>query len=156
MATPGTFGGQFTPIAAGGIRRESLVFAVVSLGMRAVEVVESGATDDPVFSVNGLFIAKYILADGPDFTEDDLQVFARVNGPFSVYPYWREFLASSSARMGVPHIVPPQFNPGRFIAEPFDSELLTSLRDQIARLSFPEPIDEVATPSAPNPGGTQS
>jgi len=66
---------------------------------------EDAVPDVGVFAV---FELSYSLSSTDGLTYADLQVFARLNSVFNVWPYWRELVHSTTARMGIvnPLVVP--------------------------------------------------
>jgi hypothetical protein len=52
---------------------------------------------------------RYGFPDGLDFAPEELAAFARLNGVFNAWPYFREFLQSATTRMGLPQFVLPVF-----------------------------------------------
>ena len=68
-----------------------------------------GADDKDVLTIRASFELAY-LADGlQDFSDESLHAFAQTNGVFNAWPYWREFVQSTTARMGTKPIVVPVF-----------------------------------------------
>ncbi len=59
------------------------------------------------FSINASFSLLYYLPIDTDFSIDDLNMFANVNGIFNCWPYWREFVQSTSVRMGFSSLTIP-------------------------------------------------
>ena len=41
--------------------------------------------------------------------EGALELFAQANGTFNLWPYWREFVQSTSTRMGLPALTVPSY-----------------------------------------------
>jgi hypothetical protein len=68
-------------------------------------------------SVRAVFMARYVLGPGEDFTNEDAQAFARLNGQLNLHPYWREFVHTSLARMGCGELLIPPFNPFKEMLE---------------------------------------
>lgn len=63
----------------------------------------------PYVQVKVSFEVSYRLPDGFSATRQELEEFARVNAVFNVWPYFREFIQSTTARMGLPPIVLPLY-----------------------------------------------
>jgi hypothetical protein len=60
------------------------------------------------FELQARFRLIYEVAeDAPAFAQADAAAFAHWNSVFNAWPYWREFLASSLARAGLPPMVAP-------------------------------------------------
>jgi hypothetical protein len=66
-----------------------------------------GTQPEPFVSVRAGFELQYKLPE--DFTPEakDLDEFARTNGLFNVWPYFREFVQNTSSRMNLPTFVLP-------------------------------------------------
>lgn len=69
---------------------------------------ENSGANDPV-EVGATFEARYSLVkeNMSDFTQEHYDAFARTNGIFNAWPYFREFLQSSLVRMGLPAFALP-------------------------------------------------
>lgn len=73
--------------------------------------------DREVVSFVGSFLIRYSIAgDLTRIGKAECEAFARLNGIYHVWPYWREFVQSSSVRMGLPPLVFPPVLPGQLIA----------------------------------------
>jgi hypothetical protein len=75
---------------------------VYSVGARIILEKEEkeSATDDykPVIEIAGVFEAKYISTKKLD--ENELKAFYADNVGYHIWPYWREYVQSSCARIG--------------------------------------------------------
>jgi hypothetical protein len=60
-----------------------------------------------VFSVKARFLATYSIRENDDVSPESVSAFARLNGVYNAWPYWREFVQNSATRMGLPAIVLP-------------------------------------------------
>jgi len=95
-------------------------------GVRAAQVVvqfglelrsESGGVQGQVAAtVRAVFVVRYSLNDGPTPTESEVEAFAKLNGAFNAYTYWRHFLQESLFRAGLPRVALSPFVPGRHAA----------------------------------------
>lgn len=63
--------------------------------------------DDPnaVATIEAEMMAEYAMAEDPG--SDALDVFARRNASFHVWPYWRELVSSQCSRMNLPKVALP-------------------------------------------------
>ena len=70
--------------------------------------VKQGQEDErQLFKVEAAFAAIYVV-DGDDPIDDaTLEAFAQMNGVYNCWPYWREFLQSSTTRMGITPVTLP-------------------------------------------------
>ena len=78
----------------------------------AVSLFVSAKADDSasgvdVFRIESVFHLRYTLSGDEVPNESQLEAFAKLNGIYNVWPYWREYVQSSSARMGLPPVVLP-------------------------------------------------
>lgn len=68
----------------------------------------AGEPDAPV-SVDVTLALTYSLPAAPSFPVEVLEEFARVNGAFNAWPYWREYVQTTLSRMNLPPLVLPVF-----------------------------------------------
>jgi len=80
-------------------------------GVRLVDDEVDEAADDYVkVEMVAVFASEYQLSEAATFDEDAMSEFLNHNVRHHVWPYWREYLQSTCARMGLPVIpVPHQF-----------------------------------------------
>lgn len=71
--------------------------------------VSPGEEASPVVSIKASFELFYRLPHDFEATEQELSGFAEVNGVFNAWPYWREFIQTTTCRMNLPPIVLPVF-----------------------------------------------
>ena len=72
----------------------------------------SDPATQPFLSIRAVFLAEYTLRSMEGITPEHLSVFAQRNSVFNVWPYWREFVQSTLARMGIPPISIPVYRQG--------------------------------------------
>jgi len=65
--------------------------------------------DSPDFEISATFALTYTLEDLDDLSAENFQAFGHANGIYNAWPYWREFIQSMTARMGVPSLTIPVF-----------------------------------------------
>lgn len=75
---------------------------VVAPLLNLVAAAEGAAPDDFVVRINARFSLTYSLPSDTKVTEEQLTAFGETNGVYNVWPYWREFVQSTSIRMGLP------------------------------------------------------
>lgn len=86
------------------IQRAPRTFAVSSTLVFTLDekAQEEGAEAVPLASLRATIEIQYThKADAPELSDDDLAEFANVNVPFNSWGYWREFVQSGLARLGV-------------------------------------------------------
>lgn len=68
-------------------------------------------TQDPeqpdVFEIQGMMAVEYKLRDLDGVEEQHVEAFARMNGIYNTWPYWREYVQSAVGRMGLPPVTLP-------------------------------------------------
>jgi preprotein translocase subunit SecB len=64
---------------------------------------------EPLVLVKGVFELCYRLPKGQTTTEDGLAEFASVNAVFNAWPYFRELVQSTMARMSLPPLTLPLY-----------------------------------------------
>ncbi|MCC5830871.1 MAG: hypothetical protein JJU36_15600 [Phycisphaeraceae bacterium] len=62
--------------------------------------------------IGATFQLVYQLPEIDKYGKDQLQAFAEVNAVYNVWPYWREYVQSTLARMGLPTITMPAYRIG--------------------------------------------
>ncbi len=72
-------------------------------------------TDDDGFDELGRIEAKYVAEYEvtEELPQECLDAFALINASYHVWPYWREYVTSSCARMNVPKLVMPTIQPAQ-------------------------------------------
>ena len=61
------------------------------------------------FDIGAEFEIAYLLGKSEWSTPENLAAFAAMNGTFNAWPFWRELVLSTLARMGMPNVVVPLF-----------------------------------------------
>lgn len=88
-------------------------WVLFSLGIREVSQQSDSENKEELLIVTAEFKLAYTLENRKGINRKDLLEFARINAPFNVWPYWREFVQNTTMRMGIPPIVlrlrPPVF-----------------------------------------------
>jgi hypothetical protein len=70
---------------------------------------ETGTSGKPLLAIAATFIAEYEMAEGFNPSTDDLNAFVKANAVFNCWPYWREYVHSTAARMNLPPLTLPFF-----------------------------------------------
>ena len=79
-------------------------FVVAKIG---AQLVSEEAKEEPLVSIETSFELQYCLPEGLRVEPQTLTTFAETNGIYNAWPYWREFVQSMFARMGLPPVVLP-------------------------------------------------
>ncbi|HKV23946.1 MAG TPA: hypothetical protein VJN93_05085 [Candidatus Acidoferrum sp.] len=70
---------------------------------------EKEAAKEPAISITATFLAEYQLAEGFEPSPAEQKAFMEANAVFNCWPYWREFVKSTTARMNLPPLTLPFF-----------------------------------------------
>ncbi len=62
---------------------------------------------DEMFKIGATFMLIYKVSPIAGLEEKNVTAFGELNGMFNAWPYWREFVQSSAARMGLSPLVLP-------------------------------------------------
>ena len=62
--------------------------------------------------IEARFAITYAIGNHDDLTEDNYEAFGQRNGVYNVWPYWREFVQSTTVRMGLPALTLPVYKIG--------------------------------------------
>ena len=74
------------------------------------ELLNADAADKPVVvSIRAGFELRYHLPEGMQPDVEDLNAFAEINGVYNVWPYWREVVQNTFARMSLPPVTLPLY-----------------------------------------------
>ncbi len=79
----------------------------VSLQLEAYDALGS----EELLRVDATFRVLYSVPDMSEHSHEDFQCFARLNGTFNVWPYWRELVQTTGNRVGLSDLVIPVFRP---------------------------------------------
>ena len=69
-------------------------------------------------SLDTTFRLVYTVDSGQDITQEQVDAFGQANAVFNAWPYWREYVQSTTVRMGLPPLVLPVFRIARPKADP--------------------------------------
>lgn len=64
---------------------------------------------DPALFIHAVFVLVYSITSLEGIEDVNLGAFAATNGVYNAWPYWREFVQSTTVRMGLPAVVAPVF-----------------------------------------------
>lgn len=60
-------------------------------------------------TIEATFLLAYRISTREGLTDDHYQEFANMNGIYNAWPYWREFVQNTIARMSLPPLTIPVF-----------------------------------------------
>lgn len=84
---------------------------------------------EPFVRIAAEFHLDYVLPEDVEATEEELDTFARVNGVFNAWPYFREVIQATLARMALPAVTIPVFRMPRCACETVEEESASSGSD---------------------------
>jgi preprotein translocase subunit SecB len=70
---------------------------------------EGSKKDEPSVNIQATFLLSYALDKVSGIKKRNVDAFAKTNGIYNAWPYWREFVQNTIARMGLPPLVIPPF-----------------------------------------------
>ena len=74
-----------------------------------LEVSNASGEQELQAEIRGTFELLYRIPAGEDFSSEEFEAFAQVNAIFNAWPYWRELVQTSLARMDMPVLTVPVF-----------------------------------------------
>lgn len=73
---------------------------------------QEGRPGKVTLDISASFLLVYKASCLKDLSQEAFQQFADVNGTYNAWPYWREFVQSTTTRMGMPPLVLEAFRIG--------------------------------------------
>ena len=77
--------------------------------MFSLEIRSDSEEETLQAEIRGNFELSYQIPDGENFSAEELAAFAEFNAVFNAWPYWRELVQTSLARMSLPVLTVPVF-----------------------------------------------
>ena len=68
-----------------------------------------GKADTQIIGIVSEFVLTYTISSFDGLTDDGIKEFANLNGVFNAWPYWREFIQNTIARMNLPPLTIPVY-----------------------------------------------
>ncbi len=100
------------------------LFVTLTFSVALSSVAEADAEAEVKLRVTATFVLAYSVKSFEGVDDDHIRAFSAINGVFNAWPYWREFVQSTTARMGLPMpVVIPVFRLGENPFEEFPDEL---------------------------------
>lgn len=86
----------------------------ISTGVRFIDAIDVDEIKDESEKLGKLvkaeitaeFVAEYVIKN-IDLTQSELDVFAKRNAGYHVWPYWREYVQAQCARLRIPNVMIP-------------------------------------------------
>jgi hypothetical protein len=73
---------------------------------------ETGEGEADIFRIESSFSLDYRISGDEPAGVEEVAAFAKLNGIYNAWPYWREYVQSTASRMGLPPLVLPVISPG--------------------------------------------
>lgn len=67
-----------------------------------------GDGEKPI-QIKAVLALTYDCEEVSSFDDSALEAFGKINGVYNAWPYWREFVQNTVARMGLPPLIVPTF-----------------------------------------------
>lgn len=85
-----------------------IVRYLIDTGLRFVLAAEDNedAESTPIAEITAVFVADYEARDASVVTDESLEAFNQ-NALHHIWPYWREFIHTSSGRLRLPSVILP-------------------------------------------------
>jgi hypothetical protein len=100
------------------------LFVTLTFRVALSPVVEADAEAEVQLRVTATFVVAYSVKSFEGIGDDHIRAFSAINGVFNAWPYWREFVQNTTARMGLPMpVVIPVYRLGENPFEEFPDEL---------------------------------
>jgi len=82
---------------------------IVVLARFRFEAALEEKAPEPVLTINASYALPYQSDRFDGLTQEGFEQFANLNGIYNAWPYWREFVQNTVARMGLPPLTIPVF-----------------------------------------------
>ena len=114
----GSFRGDFTSAglpmcvsyefnATGSFDRENQKLQIhVVLGVRGAYEEDAELANPPLL-IQAEYVLDYTVDSKEDVGDEHIDAFSRINGVYNVWPYWREYVQSTTVRLGAPPLTLP-------------------------------------------------
>lgn len=85
---------------------DGTLFVFLVFELTGTQAGSSGEAENSL-SMSATFVLHYTMSSFEHLTDSHLRAFAQVNGVFNAWPFWREYVQSTSSRLGLPAITVP-------------------------------------------------
>jgi len=89
-------------------RKEHLIEVLPRFTLVAMDQGENGGEQ---LRIEALFVLQYEVSSFEGLRRPNIDAFGELNGLYNVWPYWREYVQSTTVRMGLPPLIIPVFRP---------------------------------------------
>lgn len=88
-------------------RKKGYIFVFPAFKMQSFLV--EGDKSEPVLVIKAAFVIIYKAKSLKGLKNENFEAFGNTNGIYNAWPYWREFVQNTVARMGLPPLTIPVF-----------------------------------------------
>ena len=81
----------------------------IPFSLMATREKEEKEQDNVIFTIEASFVLTYECNSPELLDEGTIEAFAKTNGVYNAWPYWRELAQSMTLRMGLPTVTLPVF-----------------------------------------------
>jgi preprotein translocase subunit SecB len=67
------------------------------------------AAGEELLRIEAAFVLRYRIPSFEGIGDKNIEAFGKLNGLFNAWPYWREFVQSTTVRMGLPALTVPMY-----------------------------------------------
>jgi hypothetical protein len=71
-----------------------------------------GSPEELLVRIEARFAVTYIISSQENLSEENYEAFGQRNAVYNAWPYWREFVQSTTVRMGLPALTLPVYRVG--------------------------------------------
>jgi preprotein translocase subunit SecB len=87
-------------------RESKQIIVTVSFMVRA-NPADGSDLREAAFHLEAVFHLEYAVSSFDGISDQLVQAFGKMNGVYNAWPYWREYVQSTTARMGFPPLTLP-------------------------------------------------
>jgi hypothetical protein len=89
---------------------DKMLTVIILFSLRIYDATEKERREQPAVEIKCKLIVVYHISSFDGLSKENYGAFAHTSGVFSAWPYWREFVHSSSFRLGIEPIVLPTYH----------------------------------------------
>ena len=124
-------------------RESKQIVVTVSFMVRA-NAADAPESPEAAFHVEAVFYLEYKINSFDGISDQHVQAFGKMNGVYNAWPYWREYVQSTTVRMGFPPLTLPVLT-GEAILKIYQEQEAAAKRDDDSspeRLVEPAPAEQ--------------
>ncbi len=107
---------------------------VVCVRLRFVLSVKyDEADDEELLRIEAQFVLRYSMPSFEGLKKANIAAFGKLNGLYNAWPYWREFVQSTTVRMGLPPLTVPVYRPLDAVRRPKEARQRTKRTKKLSQ-----------------------